>query len=420
MKILLITSYDDLNELKKQNYDEITFDKCKSKFQIFALIIYKYFLRLDAEIILMNSSPNCKSVEFRFNINQLNIPQIDHTIIIEDNGFINRQTEFIKTIRNMTLGLVCGISMYAKCMSGEDIIFNVIPQNTIFPKFISLNYPIDDELFVSRKTNNKIEIMIGGNTTNCIDKCDITQMISLQVNEFINKNNLVEINMKTLTRDSIITYNNFTKKTTTSKNTTNFDYPMIYENTCIYFVTSKFEQPYFLYELSMMNILIVAPVGYVDDLTVKQLSIFTYSLQDLNNSKNIVLFVDEESKIILDELYDNYVGHDENNLMGTFIPWKLIFEKYQSHDIREKLISDKNTWKNAVDIIYQKLNSFKIQTPNVEIIPVLNSVDEINESSETEIKESSQKNIVNEKTKPINNSRQKYPVLLQSQLKNIK
>lgn len=399
MKVLLLTSYN----ITKYPFD-IT--KCKTKFQVFAALIYKYLSAYeDVEIITMECPPNCKDLRLITCV----IPQIDHALFIENDGFLNRHPEFLKQIRKYTAGLICGISMYAKNISKqEDYVFHLLPQDLKLDKFIYLNYPVDDVLFKPTRYSKKLEFMIGGNTTNCIDKFDITPLITLHVMNFINKNNTVDINVKKIFIDHMEIYNNVTQKNIYVNNTINYDMPFDYNSTNIYFVSSKFEQPYFLYELSMLNVLIVAPENYLPKSLVNQLSILTYSLALNNNSTNIIINFDE-NEIIADELYDETINYDDEN-SGIFMPWKLIFDKLNTHDIRNKLIEDKNTWSNAVDIIYQKMSNF--------IIP--NKIEEIKEEiNKEEINKEEIQVDKTEKIKMPTNSK-KQPIILQSQLRNLK
>lgn len=237
----------------------------------------------------------------------------------DDNDENNNLIQLRKIVSNKivsfeTIGSGIDVNNYL------DIIFYIRPNilsstsfSNLFNNKICCDYFIDTDVYKSNKNYEIIKIMVGKQYFYLDQNNNISDFIINNIINLINKNNTIKLVCKE--NNEFFYYDNKSNTYCVKKS----DNYIEFSETSIYFVTSVAEDELTLLELAGSNVLIVAPNNYVDEKLVKRLEIITYDL-------------------------------------STGIPWKQIMSCLESHNIRDKLISDGLTLENIICNIYQILS----------------------------------------------------------------
>lgn len=313
MKVLLLLNSN------KHNINSL--EHCTNKTELFVFMIKSYIQNFEGiELFVENCLP-CTEMKSTFkskNIN--NFTKVDHIILVDECGLYKKTPTFILHLKNYatTISTFCKNS---KFYNGEDMLFTydelILNKNAYYIK-----PPIDDFIYAPRKEDGTIYILLDKEPNEFM----ITQIYKLlSINK--DKNNIIfkigiintlsidYINI-TIDTDNELSYHIY------SSTTFNLYVDYIYElsKANIFFSTNTINDTYLLYELAMCNTLHVLKSELIQNRTIIELDICTYD--------------------------------DEIN-------WKEIFNKLNTYNIREKLISNNYTWNNALTFIFNKYGSSK-------------------------------------------------------------
>lgn len=348
MKILLITTYP----VSRQTFE---IDKCKNKYQAYAYFINKYLTEIEGvEVILRTVCPLGRSYRYKSSMGKMKIPQIDHTILVDERGFKNRNNYYFKKIRSVTRGLVCSVGSTGIHSGGEDKIFYL--EKLITTSHNCLECPIDEDVVYPNQSPAYITILVSGYEGSFIPiyvqrdqtmrklirqkyssrhfkpqlerRRDRTEEIVAEIEKFGTKNkddNLIIVKM--FTNGGVDVYDNVSEKRRKVEIQNMAHYYKEINTATMFFVTHSSVDIKMLYELAAANVVIAAPKGIISSTTVKEL--------------HIVEFTDS-------------------------INWTTMFNRLNQSDIREKLIESGHTWKCAVDHIHQILKKHDLEKEELE------------------------------------------------------
>lgn len=314
MKILLIINSTYIKDTE--------INECKNRSEIFIHMLRNALSKINGiEIIIDKCFPKIpmKNNKNNKNLNINKFPQVDHVIFINEKGFFDTDPHFINHLKKFAKYTVSSFCTNIKNDYGEDIIFNftesMIHNSKIFkliPAFdhdiYSLNIQKNIKYCVNDDENNKLNLLLDCDNNNSIRKYVINEIQNLIENNILNKTIVVTTNNKEFTTEKI-SYKNYINKLSSMH---------------IYFVTDYCNDIYFLYELSMLNILIISPEKFIPINYIKLLNIMTFS-----------------------EINDKICRFN----------WNEIFTRQVNHNIRKQLIQNNHNWDNVANDIYNKLKS---------------------------------------------------------------
>jgi hypothetical protein len=293
--------------------------------ELYIYSLHKYLIKYGIEVLIK---------PYNSDLTMLNTLNIDHTIFINYDGFKNMHL-LVEQLKTVTRGAICSLTNTSCYLKSEDIVFCMLmgPNTQCIQNTVFLNYIVDDTLLSSSQDFDGIDILLNSTykqfIINKVNKTDVTQQTFTSISQFMIKNaGYTDIRVKFITHIGfdIYTYsNNNNNIIKTTKNITKYiDYYEEYSKTNLFFVTSKSQalDGTMLLELALSNVLIIAPVNFVDKKLVSLLDIL---------------------------LYD-----------GINIPWKDIVYKLNDFNIRDKLLKNNNyTWSGSViPTIIDKLDKF--------------------------------------------------------------
>lgn len=366
MKIILLVPFVGKNPLND-------IENCQTRFHVFAYFLYKYLSRYDYINVELHSCPQRgKTFLHQKLIQNFIVPTGDHLILIDEGGFYTRPKEFKIKIRTKIRGAICSIGVSNVYLGEEDMMFFVIPfglqkrKNTMCLGWLS-----DNEILNSKKQDNIINILINYNPAQQTNNKNIVD----DIYEFVRSNRKKgsTITMKQLLQGGtkVLELSRKIEESGKTEYFTNYkDKYDLYSDTNIFFIFDKNINKLDLIEMTMANIIIIAPVGYIDDRLIEMLEIITY-----------------------DDKLD----------------WIEITNKLKNHNPRNKLLCDDCTWDKGVYKIVDFLSNFKLDKKDYDAERMIQNEKEVQRKKETINK------VTNKVTNKISHERDKKPTLFQSQ-----
>lgn len=314
--------------IKKKSIYPISLSECKTRFEVYTYILYHYLNRYDDVELYISTAISPGDINM-LKLKKYVYPVMDHVIFVENKGF-RRRMGYVDKLRSTTKGLICSININSLCIDNEDICFYMMNQ-TIKHNAFFISCVGDPNLNYSNKTNyseclniivqdtvnyDKLIELVNFIKKNLTDNKDIIDNCSILIKK--------SYGFETWSTDDIyisdtnyeMTYFDNATKQLKSYN----EFYVQYAQTHIFFVTQPIvneDDNMLLFELSMSNVLIVSPETFVDSKIAKQFNIYTYK---------------------------------------TDINWYNIISQLHNYNIRDNLIENEHTWKNAVDKIYNLIS----------------------------------------------------------------
>lgn len=304
---------------------------CEDRFNLYPFIISKYLEDLDNEVIIQRSIPkipsNKKNIDFNID------GEYDHIILIDKDGFSNRNINYLKYLKKISKYSVTTICQNNTNYIGEDALFYFATDSTSKKETIKLPISCEEKLFIPRQHRDSLYFLLDKRHCNDIYN-DQYEYIFSEVIKIMENNISKDINfiIKRLIKDNEIEEYNIEKHTFMKKSFENYmEYIEELKSIDVYFATNNAIDEILLYELAMCNIIIIINDNYT---------------------------ISKKSKDLLGILTYNIID----------IPWDKINDRFKTNFIRNGLIDNNHTWRSTTDIINTKMKEFESAYDKVEII----------------------------------------------------
>lgn len=321
MKILLLSNCNNINT---NNIED-----CKNRNEIFTFLVKSYLMKIadinDLEISVMKCFPTVNYKNLKANL----FPKVDHIIYIDEKGLYDTNIYFTNYLHKFAKYTVSTICKNSKYFAGEDIMFSYIKSDILNNKIVYVKPPCDKYLYDTRKEDNTIYILFNEleSPFDFIDSNLEERLYILSELKTIIENNpetqfkFASINTKLI---KFIDINNNVLEV--KQFTSYIDYIYELSKANIYFMTEKCQDLYRLYELSMCNTIIVTNDKYISNAIKNELDIITFK---------------------------------------TDIDWNIIFDKINTHSIRNNMITD-YSWENVINSILDNYTKYtSLYTNNI-------------------------------------------------------
>lgn len=366
MKILIVANSNN-NELD-------IIENCKSRNDFFSFMIIKF----------SNEFPNIQFffrkylMDHQIKNQQMNsFPNVDHVIFIDEIGLYKKSKYLMDHIRSCSNNTVSTLCKSWKFFNGEDIMFS-FTNSKPNDKFIYIKPSLDDSIYLPDKQEDSFYILFNkSDIVSNTESLNKNSYLYLKIKKLIT-NYDVKLQLAFINTNSIdFVDENF--KIIDSKFFNNYlEYVDELKRSNIYCLLNTPNDLYSLYELSMCNTTIISQTSFINSIIQKELNIFVFQ--------------------------DKF-------------KWNDVFDFMNNNDVRNFLVNNDYSWRNAISQIINRLDYFQ-----------LNSVNKENQNKKEK------KNIkyilnINNKNKPTvlnikNNDENKIPnnlknkILLQSQILN--
>ncbi len=307
---------------------------CRTMFDTVLVYLVKYLSMYDnINIIYGVPIPRIRSSTYLNHLKQVVYPIVDHCILVDDKGFHSRLPNFLEKLRETTKCTISSIGISNVYYGGEDMLFYFSGSGLKDrPNTCSLGWVSDyDETVTDTITRNYSSLNILFNDYDTVlpgtlSNEDIKKKVSVgativrKLQKFKEKQSYVDVNLKQVRTDGFrnFTTNNAGKWQTFGNSNSDSDRHNILSSANIYIIVNSLNiDKFFISELALMNVSIIAPYGLFDASFVKLYEIETYE--------------------------------------GSIIPWHKI--KFNGTNNQQKLVNEGCTWKDAVAKIYHMMTS---------------------------------------------------------------
>lgn len=295
---------------------------CQTKTQLFAYYLYKYLsLKNDIDIILYRAPTKGKSISHNRLYSNLKMQNADHIILIQNKGFYGRNKKFKACLSKFITGSMFSLTQNNFYLGNEDMLFYV---NRLGLKFRNnttcIGWASDCNKLIPNQDSDSINILIGNNNNKIMEN----------VKNFINKNNdYIDIIL------SEYTHNNYDGNIILRNYEDRYD---ILKKADIYIITTQCCDYNLIFDLAMLNCVIISPNDYLHREVAELLDVITYT---------------------------------------NDIPWEIVIDRLNTVNTRQKLIKLGYTWENAINIIYNNLNDYKINNKQIDNIDNIDNINKI-------------------------------------------
>jgi hypothetical protein len=319
MKVLLLLNS---NKLTINSVED-----CKTRMELFMFMIKLHLQQYDNIELSIEKCFPCTEMKTTFKKKTINnFKKVDHIIFLDESGLYRKNPTFISHLKKKahTISTFC---KHVKFYNGEDYMFTynnlVLNKHTYF-----IPPPLDKTIYTPVKDKRLVYILLDSKPGQLILE-QIYNLISLN---YENNNIIFKIgiiNQKKVDFIDILYNGDDVIYNLHNSITFNIYIDYVYElaKANIFISSKSITDIYFLYELAMCNTLHVSKIGLVQNNIVNELDscVFDGSIE---------------------------------------INWKEIFNKLGTYNIRQTLIDNNYTWKNALNIMFHKLSQ---STPNQPI-----------------------------------------------------
>jgi hypothetical protein len=292
-----------------ENYDPQTINDCKTRkeFIIFLLKItiktVENFNHIDLLFAKAYPFIDIKDKSKKYTIN--NFPDADCTIFCDESGFYKKNEHLFEQIKKSTNSIISVFCDNSKYKLNENLTF-VYSKSINDVNTIKIKYPLDYNIYSSRKNNRIIYILIDKPKNKLKNHTEELQKILTNIKSLMLKNESITFEIGLIDHDSVeyidINFNILNIK----KFDIYIDFILEISKAHFYFITQFFCDTFLLYELAICDTISISKKNVIDDSICKELNIYVYDENIIWDDIFRLMIMYDKRKYLIENGFNRY------------------------------------------------------------------------------------------------------------------